>query len=277
MINDRVIQSPFAWYSNSIYLEQFSSACASNGCPLFLFAPSDRLLPFQIRIAKSGAPLVLNSLQITVNCQSNIMDISDNLSDIEIESDDLYYYVIYKGTAQMEFNTGSGLVPLELPEGIYNAKLVTNKGTFYSESFCTKSTEELQAYYKVEWWQQCDVAEGSPVMYSTGYKNLVYLDADLLAPKLEIEEDSEKDGLGNAIPVLQRFIHRYRISTVAQLQSVVMALCTIPMHTSNLITFPDARSTEMKLVKPDPAFQECGGLLVLEFQEVTIIKSACCS
>jgi hypothetical protein len=276
MINDRLLTVPFAWYKQEAYQERFSKGCLRDD-PKSLIAPNDRLLPFQIRIPKTSGstPLVITELILSIDCSSAVMDLSYNIPDLLIISTDpLCHQIIYKGDTQMEMEItpGGATEPLEIPRAVYAAKLTTNHGTFWSELFCAKSPDELGAYYKMSWWANTGFAD---VIYSTGYKNIAYLDAVMLPPKVEIEEENEKDGFGNPVPVRQRFIHRYRMAMPEILHSQAIAITTIPLHPHNLLELPDGRSTSMDYMRSEPEFMDCGCLVAMEFQETVIIKTAC--
>jgi len=273
MINDRILQVPFAFYRQEVYQERFMEGCDQN-CPPYLFAPNDRLLPFQIKIPKNGAPLMITGLSLTVNCTTNAMDLAVNISDLAIyNGDPEYHFIIYKGDTQMEFTMPNGsIVPLQIPYGIYNVKLSTNKGVFFSELFCPKTQLELDKMFKLEWWAQKDFAGA---IYSTGYKNRCYVNAVMMPPKIELEQEEEKNGYGVPIPTLQRFLHKHRITVPDILHSLAIAICTIPMHTDRKLTLPDGRDANMELAKPEPEFFDCGAIVALEFVESVLIKTAC--
>lgn len=275
MLTERVIQCPFAWYKKEAYQERYSLGCL-NDCTPFLYAPQNRLLPFQIRVGKKSiTPTFIYDVGVGLDCDTNMLDLTNNLGHFSVIESEGYEYIIYKGDNPLDFRQSEGapLESLALPDGLYTARISTNKGIFYSEVFCPKSDLELTAFYKLEWWAGCDFGD---TVYTTGYKNRCYLDAVPQPPKVELEQDEDKDGYGRPYPTLQRFIYKHTLTIPDALHSLVMAVCTIPLHPENLLELPDGRSTKMEFVKAGPDFRDCKAELALEFSESVILQTACC-
>jgi len=280
MINDRILVTPFAWHKQESYQERFSEGCNID-CTPTLLAPNDRLLPFQIAHAGAGAgsALTITEFKLLKACPTGVfqeiteIDLSYNISQAGIFTqyqEPGISWIIYDGLAPLKTNSNT---VLKIPGGAWAAKLVTSAGTFWSEYICPKDANQLASFYKVEYYNSCSVGGA---VYSTGYKNICYLDAVMLPPKIEMEEEVEKDGYGQPVPVLQRFLYKYRVALPELLHSTAIALATIPLHSDHILYLPDGRSTKMEYVRCEPEFLDCGAIVALEFQESVIIKTSCC-
>jgi hypothetical protein len=271
MLNTRIITVPFAWYTTLQQQEQYTPGCAEDYQP-FLISPSDRFLPFQLRIRKGSSPLTVSGINLSLICGTTILALDNNVDQFVITEDGADYILTYLGDTYLEFDAGSGLAPLSIPPGSYSGEILTNYGTYYSELFCVKTS--LAPYLKLEWWGDCDLGGA---VYTTGYKNRVFVDAIPLPAQMGIDEENEKDGFGADVPILQRFESRYRYTLPKMPHAAAIAITTIPMHRSaNLITLPDGRNTTMMRVKVTPELFDCGAIVQLEFSEEVLVKGSCC-
>lgn len=269
MIQDQSILSPFKWYSSPGHQERYRKGC-NGDCIPDLIAPHDRLLPFQIRIPLTAGDLDIIAWDINSECGAQQISLFQmaNTSLLEITQDDTHHIIKYYGSGVLFY---PGAVPLDLPDRAYYSVLSTNKGTYYSEIFMSK--KDLSGHIKLEWWNLCDFGG---ISFAGGYKHRAYLEDVLLPPRVELEQEEEKDGYGNPVPTLQRFLYTYRLANIEIQHSLATAIATIPMHKYREITLADGRSTTMELVRVEPEYLDCGAQCTLEFSEQVLIKTACC-
>lgn len=108
--------------------------------------------------------------------------------------------VVAQGIASKVSLTGFDVVvsngaAISLSEGQYYIALAVGSTTYYSDMFT--AVADISSYLKVEWWDDENLLmDGAAIVYSTGYKNVVYLNTQLGKPEYDFEEEGERrDGL----------------------------------------------------------------------------------
>ncbi len=110
--------------------------------------------------------------------------------------------------------------PAKLPfvssfaNGQYYAKMTDGTNVWYSEVFTV--VNDIEAYLKLEWWDEEDfVMDAGTIVYTApAFKNVLYLQADIAKPEYVFEEEGEtRDGY--YFPTKQISEKRYRFAFFA--------------------------------------------------------------
>ena len=106
--------------------------------------------------------------------------------------------------------------------GQYYAEITDGDNTWYSEVFTV--VEDLDAYLKIEWWDNDDfIMDAGAIVYKYNsptypldmqFKNVLYLQSDIAKPEYNFEEEVENRD-GYAFPIKQISEKRYRFKFFA--------------------------------------------------------------
>ena len=136
----------------------------------------------------------------------------------------------------------------------------------------------MKNYIKLEWWNSCDLAR---IYYAGGFKNRVFLDADIGEPEYLIDFEGSNNGAGVFIEdysVLQKV---YQFKTYVP-QYLLDAFQLIPQHDNIRITFTNGLySTTIRNVSIESEWDEnlnqCLALVTFKFQQDDqSVKNNCC-
>ncbi len=253
---------PFVWY-NDIDKQYRYRAQNLSKLPFLLICGNTSFLPFQIKKA-----FVSNTESITewklYNLDGTLaLDLSAFINLVEIRHTLTDEYLLYKG------NAITGLL-----SGCYYMKIVKGTYTFYSETFKIIPDAELINYIKLEWWNGCDI---SPILYSTGFKNKIYLDTYTEVIPAEITEEGEENGNEVFLPTFQRVLQKHKIEFFGPdylLDSIVLA----SIHDNIWITEGnDVVQINSLKVTNDYGEHYCGNSKVEFALPGDYIRTACCS
>lgn len=106
--------------------------------------------------------------------------------------------------------------------GQYYAEITDGDNTWYSEVFTV--VEDLEAYLKIEWWDDADfIMDAGAIVYKYNsptypldmqFKNVLYLQSDIAKPEYNFEEEGENRD-GYFFPIKQISEKRYRFKFFA--------------------------------------------------------------
>jgi len=88
-------------------------------------------------------------------------------------------------------------------------------------------------YVILEYWNSKDLGG---ILYQKGFKNKLYLDADIGEPEYGIIEEGEEDGENNFLPYYQRYCKIYKTVILAN-EYMLDALYLVRLHDNIYITF----------------------------------------
>lgn len=153
-----------------------------------LFAPADRLLPFQIiRNTRSNSVTSVILYDKTGKQIANITTYMRETGLQVVRFQSLGYDVIlYPSILPMPLNQLDGIYYMTLSDGVQ---------TWYSEMFTV--VQDVSGYLKIQWWDiENLVFDAGQIVYKNpDFKNTLYLCTELGKPDYEFEEDGEeRDG-----------------------------------------------------------------------------------
>lgn len=182
---------------------------------------------------------VLNEDQFTISeLQAEIypLDANQYTDDYDLdytnlktfESDD-YGYITYCGG---DFN---------IKPGDYYYIIECGNEMYFSEVFSIKSLKELQDFYKITWWNECDL--DNQIIYDSSllqcvFKNVLYIDAALFKPEYETTIESTTDGENTIIPTFKKWQKSLTLEIVKANEFLADALSGIFLHDNVYIKDP---------------------------------------
>lgn len=290
----------FPWYEDRARQHRFRENCQGL-LPYELLTPQEAMLPFQFRVlAGSVAPTVtdwdlydacaINQVLGDPLTTQDFIDITDQNYNtlltqgalgsslvslpsadknlLEIHLKDGYYYIIYKGQALASL----------MACGFYEARIKLSDGSvLWSEVFrVTEKQNGRYPYMVLTWWNSCDLGK---IVYSTGFKNKLYLDNYLSHSEPELFEEVEPDGMNTEQVTFSKITHKYKFSDVVP-DYLKTALTAMSMHSSKniidknyLVAFDISRMRVTAQI-------EGGGCLsfvdVLVEHDDIMVATACC-
>lgn len=138
---NRESKTTLRWYADPRLLNRQRPACKpANGedlCPWALSVPNRTIIPFQVR-ATAGAS-VATSWKVNDLEGNEVIDLSANLGDLQ--------FADYANPPRTVIMLEEPLLHADLTEGRYEMVIVTDQGTYYSETFevmCGKELGEME-------------------------------------------------------------------------------------------------------------------------------------
>jgi hypothetical protein len=234
-----------------------------------LISPNNALLPFQIEMpVDKSAP---TSWHIINSCSSNDLDISNNLEKIKVYEFGVKKQAVYKGEI-LNFTYQTRNEELNLPAGSYFTVFNFADGSSYTSEVFTVKCEPLNSFIKIDFWNDTDI---KPILYRDNFLQTIYLDTFVSSYVPEIEEETEKDGFNNKIPVFQKLVLRYKIIDVVP-DFLKIALISLQMHDHVVITTVN-RSGEIDRLEVTAQPHEGQGINDVEilFEDDMLYKTNC--
>lgn len=231
-----------------------------------LISPNNALLPFQIEMpANKPNP---TSWRIIRMADGAVIDITASLNKIKVYEFAGKKQAVYFGDA----------LPISLNCGNYYSDIIFPDGTrYWSEVFyIPENAFQVGApceFVKVDFWNEKDIA---PVLYRDNFVQTIYLNTFVHSFVPEIEEEQEKDGFNNEIPVFQKMLLRYKMVEVVP-DFVKIALISLQMHDHVIITINGSRTGEIDRVQVTAQPHEGGGLndVDIVFEDDILYKTNC--
>jgi hypothetical protein len=236
-----------------------------------LIAPQDTLLPFQLMVDDvEGAEVddvrVMDLDDTTVIWDSTTPDFAHiHLDKMAGGKNYIWYY--------------SGIVINTLPPGKYYLMVRYNGVDHYSEVFEVRCFNAAgpHNYVRLEWDNDgCDLP---PILYQTGFKNVMYLETVIAQEAPTIEQEGSSDGLNNFTPTFQKYVDNLSLDDALPFFQAD-ALVLMAMHKRVSITTHGQRYTgTIRNIVPNMSQVDGGHLyqITLRFQQDTVYKNdACC-
>lgn len=255
--------SVLPWYTS--INEQNHRKSYAYGAIYPLFAPTDRLLPFQImRNTRSNNVTSVVLYEKTGKQVANITTYMKETGLRIVRFQTLGYDVIlYPSILPM---------PLNLLDGIYYMTLSDGVQTWYSEMFTV--VQDVSGYLKIQWWDiENLVFDAGQIVYkNSDFKNTLYLCTELGKPDYEFEEDGEERD-GYFFPEKQISVKTFKCTILAP-EFLCDVMRFIRMADYIHITDKYGREYDCDTFLITPKWQTQGNLasVEIEFKTNTVVK-----
>lgn len=255
--------SVLPWYTSID--EQNSRKSYAYGAIYPLFAPADRLLPFQI-MRSTRANAITNVVLYDKNGKQ-IANITQYMKDAGLQIARFenmgYDVIVYPAILPM---------PLNLFDGIYYMTMTDGVQTWWSEMFTV--VQDVSGYLKIEWWDIENLVfdAGQIVYQNKAFKNRLYLCTELGKPDYEFEEDGEERD-GYFFPEKQISEKTYKCTILAP-EYLCDVMRFIRMADYVQVTDKYGRKYDCDTFLITPKWQTQGDLasVEIEFQTDTVVK-----
>ena len=239
-----------------------------------LISPNNALLPFQIEMP-ANKPHPTNWSIFKLN-SSGVFgaygDLTANWNKIHIYQFADRQVATYRGDALVMNGSDMGLNC-----GHYYTRIAFGDGTaYYSEVFFIPENAfavgDTNDFIQVDFWNEKDIL---PILYRDNFRQTIYLNTFVHSFEPEIEEETEKDGFNNAIPVFQKLVLRYKFTEVVP-DFIKLALISLQMHDHVTLT-TEYRAGEIDRVQVTAQPHEGGGFNDVDvvFEDNIIYKTNC--
>lgn len=255
--------SVLPWYTT--INEQNHRKSYAYGAIYPLFAPADRLLPFQIiRNTRSNNVTLVMLYDKT---GKPIADITTYMRDTGLQIVRFqtlgYDVILYPSILPM---------PLNQLDGIYYMMLSDDVQAWYSEMFTV--VQDVSGYLKIQWWDVENLVfdAGQIVYKNPDFKNMLYLCTELGKPDYEFEEDGEERD-GYFFPEKQISVKTFKCTILAP-EFLCDVMRFIRMADYIHITDKYGREYDCDTFLITPKWQTQGDLasLEIEFKTNTVVK-----
>lgn len=223
---------------------------------------------------------LISYLQVTA---WNQLDVILSLTDVELNDNAVQVIGLQDGR-QIIFYCEEGDYSPEPGEYYYLLKCGDDE-IYFSEVFYLRPLSEIQDYFKIEWWNSCDIANILYTGLSCEFHNILYLDSSLFNPKWNTSEKVTANGDEDEIPQFKRWEKSESLDIVC-FDFLADALSGIFLHEFIFLTKPlniDQEVTEeYSVLKAIPDINE---VLSESKQRVNLtlvlndkfVKTGCCT
>lgn len=170
-----------------------------------LFTPGGYLLPWQLAVPHAQSTAVTSAILYDARTGGPRGNVTTQLAaGVTVRTIGDYDYLIYPGDSPLVNS---------MDNGQYYIAMTVNGITYYSEVFTV--VNDMEPYLKITWWDLDDfVMDAGRICYSGGFKNVLYLMADIAKPEYVFEEEGEQRD-GYFFPTKQISEKRYRFNFLA--------------------------------------------------------------
>lgn len=255
--------SVLPWYTSII--EQNHRKSYAYGAIYPLFAPADRLLPFQIiRNTRSNT---VTSVVLYEKTGKRVANITRYMKETGLQIFRFqtlgYDVILYPSILPMPLNQLDGIYYMTLSDGVQ---------TWYSEMFTV--VQDVSGYLKIQWWDiENLVFDAGQIVYKNpDFKNTLYLCAELGKPNYEFEEDGEERD-GYFFPEKQISVKTFKCTILAP-EYLCDVMRFIRMADYIHITDKYGREYDCDTFLITPKWQTQGDLasVEIEFKTNTVVK-----
>ena len=252
---------PLPWYK-SVKYQDFRKSYAY-GNVFQLIAPDRSLLPFQIRRAhRASAAFTLRVLYDDGTLYRNIS--ADTAADLHVVSGTDFDVIQY-------CNTGlANQFARPLTPGRYYAELSDGVETWYSEVF--NVVDDLSRYIRLEYWSADNQEyDGGDIVYSNGYRNVLYICSELGKPDYEYEEEAEpRDGF----PFVEKQISKKTFRFECKAPEYLVDALRVVWLSDYVRMTANGQQYEVMHFLSDPNWQEDGhyAMVECEIEADTVLK-----
>lgn len=255
--------SVLPWYTS--INEQNHRKSYAYGAIYPLFAPTDRLLPFQImRNTRSNNVTSVVLYEKTGKQVANITTYMKETGLQIVRFQTLGYDVIlYPSILPMPLNQLDGIYYMTLSDGVQ---------TWYSEMFTV--VQDVSGYLKIQWWNIENLVfdAGQIVYQNPNFRNVLYLCTELGKPDYVFEEEGEERD-GYFFPEKQISEKTYKCTILAP-EYLCDVMRFIRMADYVVVTDKYGRKYNCDTFLITPKWQTQGNLasVEIEFQTDTVVK-----
>ena len=255
--------SVLPWYTS--INEQNHRKSYAYGAIYPLFAPVDRLLPFQImRNTRSNNVTSVVLYEKTGKQVANITTYMKETGLQIVRFQTLGYDVIlYPSILPMPLNQLDGIYYMTLSDGVQ---------TWYSEMFTV--VQDVSGYLKIQWWDIENLVfdAGQIVYQNPNFRNVLYLCTELGKPDYVFEEEGEERD-GYFFPEKQISEKTYKCTILAP-EYLCDVMRFIRMADYVVVTDKYGRKYNCDTFLITPKWQTQGNLasVEIEFQTDTVVK-----
>lgn len=252
---------PLPWYK-SVKYQDFRKSYAY-GNVFQLIAPDRSLLPFQIRRAhRTSAAFTLRVLHDDGTLYRNIS--ADAAADLHVVSGTDFDVIQY-------CNTGlANQFARPLTPGRYYAELSDGVETWYSEVF--NVVDDLSRYIRLEYWSADNQEyDGGEIVYSNGYRNVLYICSELGKPDYGYEEEAEpRDGF----PFVEKQISKKTFRFECKAPEYLVDALRVVWLSDYVRMTANGQQYEVMHFQSDPNWQEDGhyAMVECEIEADTVLK-----
>lgn len=230
-----------------------------------LFAPADKLLPFQIM--RSTRTNSITRVILYSKDGKQVSDITQLMKDAGLQIvrfESLGYDVIvYPANLPLAINQFDGIYYCTLSDGIQ---------TWYSEMFT--AVQDVSGYLKIEWYDIENLVfdAGQIVYQNPGFRNVLYLCTELGKPEYKFEEEGEERD-GYFFPEKQISEKTYKCTILAP-EYLCDVMRFIRMADYVRVTDKYGRNYDCDTFLITPKWQTQGNLasVEIEFETATVVK-----
>lgn len=220
-----------------------------------LVSPQDRLLPFVVARTATGQGLDCILVFAAATGQL-VASITPAQVATEVYSDGVMDYYVYYGGAIAGLNLACDQYYLDVKGQVSEVFTVSNN---------------TAAMLRIDWSNSSDLP-GLP--YSKGFQQRLYLQAALGAPDYDYQEEGEKDGLGELVPLNRTLGKKWEFDSELVPEFLLDVLESLTLHDAVIIGgHADARKLKVKVVLSTP--DACAMLANVEFSEAPVHATQC--
>lgn len=234
-----------------------------------------------------GDDFAISYFQATLNSYYNTYP-----NDVQLEEGSLKVFPITDGNDVIVYCGDAYASTYNIPNGEYYYVVVSGLDYYISEPFKIISLKEIEKYFKLTWWNECDINQLDSVMYNISvlncaYRNVLYLDADLFKSEYETLEEGEENGSGDLSVQYQKWRKNLNFEVGKSPEFLTDALTGIFLHDNILIKKPlnhkqEIQSTEYEVLKVvnnvSQVLDDCFQNVKLKFLlEDKFIDTGCCT
>lgn len=255
--------SVLPWYTS--INEQNHRKSYAYGAIYQLFAPADRLLPFQI--IRNTRVNNVSSVILYDKTGKQVANITTYIKETGLQIVRFqtlgYDVILYPSILPMPLNQLDGIYYMTLSDGVQ---------TWYSEMFTV--VQDVSGYLKIEWWDiENLVFDAGQIVYKNpDFKNTLYLYTELGKPDYEFEEDGEERD-GYFFPEKQISVKTFKCTILAP-EFLCDVMRFIRMADYIHITDKYGREYDCDTFLITPKWQTQGDLasVEIEFKTNTVVK-----
>ena len=255
--------SVLPWYTS--INEQNHRKSYAYGAIYQLFAPADRLLPFQI--IRNTRVNNVSSVILYDKTGKQVANITTYIKETGLQIVRFqtlgYDVILYPSILPMPLNQLDGIYYMTLSDGVQ---------TWYSEMFTV--VQDVSGYLKIEWWDiENLVFDAGQIVYKNqDFKNTLYLCTELGKPDYEFEEDGEERD-GYFFPEKQISVKTFKCTILAP-EFLCDVMRFIRMADYIHITDKYGREYDCDTFLITPKWQTQGDLasVEIEFKTNTVVK-----
>lgn len=255
--------SVLPWYTS--INEQNHRKSYAYGAIYQLFAPADRLLPFQI--IRNTRVNNVSSVILYDKTGKQVANITTYIKETGLQIVRFqtlgYDVILYPSILPMPLNQLDGIYYMTLSDGVQ---------TWYSEMFTV--VQDVSGYLKIQWWDiENLVFDAGQIVYKNpDFKNTLYLYTELGKPDYEFEEDGEERD-GYFFPEKQISVKTFKCTILAP-EFLCDVMRFIRMADYIHITDKYGREYDCDTFLITPKWQTQGDLasVEIEFKTNTVVK-----